>query len=266
MESNQKKTKTKTRKPEIESESTAPSPREAEDSHAETPGGVYPEDSHAETGDAPAEKEGMEESHVSPPQTYPSDLVPVHSDQPATKDMLGRKTFAESLGRRLKRIWLENKDSGFDGAFMVHLHAPWGAGKTSLLNLLEEELKKDKPDDDASPWVVVRFNAWRHQHVQPPWWSLIDRVFRRACGQIASQPAGLLRVLKLCIHESRWRLFSGRTHYLLAIALFLWIVAILIWWAWPTGGETTLSGLSTTAKSISIHTEAAPIGAGLAVG
>jgi KAP family P-loop domain/NB-ARC domain len=86
------------------------------------------------------------------------------NDAPATADRLNRGALADMLAIRLRQAQNEQPDV----SFLVHLDGPWGAGKTSLLNLLEQRLTSS-PD----PSVVVSFNAWRHARVEPPWWALI---------------------------------------------------------------------------------------------
>ncbi|GLY71715.1 hypothetical protein Atai01_83340 [Amycolatopsis taiwanensis] len=86
------------------------------------------------------------------------------NDAPATADRLNRGALADMLAIRLRQAQSEQPDV----SFLVHLDGPWGAGKTSLLNLLERRLT-NSPD----PSVVVPFNAWRYARVEPPWWALI---------------------------------------------------------------------------------------------
>jgi hypothetical protein len=94
-------------------------------------------------------------------------------------------------------------------AFVVHLDAPWGGGKTTFANFLARVLNPygfetsgasflrqrygnanigaiflddppldgstktdlmEWPEESRRPWVVVQFNAWRVEHCEPPWW------------------------------------------------------------------------------------------------
>lgn len=104
--------------------------------------------------------------------------------------------------------------------FVAHVDAPWGGGKTSFANLIArtlhpglddkvpEFLQKRYPDrTDMSglflaaahekgglvenerakydrtarrPWIIVPYNAWLNQHVDPPWWSFYQTI-RKAC-------------------------------------------------------------------------------------
>ncbi|MEP3048849.1 MAG: P-loop NTPase fold protein [Roseibium sp.] len=106
--------------------------------------------------------------------------------------------------------------------FVAHVDAPWGGGKTSFANLIArtlnpnlddkipEFLKKRYPDrkdmsglflaaahekgglvenDRAKyvraarrPWIIVPYNAWLNQHVDPPWWSFYQTI-RKTCFQ-----------------------------------------------------------------------------------
>jgi hypothetical protein len=80
--------------------------------------------------------------------------------------------------------------------FVVHIDAPWGGGKTSFADFLSRILNpyrhagplppwmKELHLDDSAycpeayrrPWHVVNFNAWRHQHVKPPWWVFAESI------------------------------------------------------------------------------------------
>lgn len=167
----------------------------------------------------------------------PPDQVPLQSDHPAKVDQLGRRAFARSLARRLHRILVANRDAKVDEAFMVHLHAPWGAGKTSLLNFLNDELaRRPGPDDswgtdDTRPWVVVTFNAWQHQHIDPPWWSFMDALYRQARDQMP--PRSYSRV-RLRVWENNWRLKVGRSRYIVVLMGVLWMLVLGVWFGLET--------------------------------
>lgn len=93
-------------------------------------------------------------------------LVP---DQPILaldQDYLDRGEFASELARQLKGY----RD---DNCLVVAFYAPWGAGKSSLLNLLANELTRDTESLDTSP-VVIRFNPWNFSNLD----SLLSMFFR----------------------------------------------------------------------------------------
>lgn len=142
----------------------------------------------------------------------PREDLRIWSDTPATKDALERQAFAWVLAKRLREAHAEGlalkirkaeahrrtgsirpPESGGDertdeaeeaeeaddipdaGAFMAHIHGPWGFGKTSMLNFLRKELTRGE-----RPWLIVDFNAWKHHRIRPPWWSLISAVYEAA--------------------------------------------------------------------------------------
>jgi len=100
--------------------------------------------------------------------TRPEETVPTHTDNPATIDELNREGFARIVARRIRDTRaselaaadaIVDAEFPFGRSFLVHVHGPWGIGKTSLLNFLRNALHERDPE----PWVVVTFNAWQHQ-------------------------------------------------------------------------------------------------------
>ncbi len=116
----------------------------------------------------------------------------------------------------------DTQDSFFDrsrqhtrAAFVLHLDAPWGGGKTTFANFLSRVLnpsgyshgkasflrrryadkdlstvfledydaisenQKDWPEDARRPWIIVNFNAWQAEHVSPPWWAFYQTIRKR---------------------------------------------------------------------------------------
>ena len=93
-------------------------------------------------------------------------LIP---DQPISaldQDRLDRGEFALGLARELKRY-------SDDRCLVVALYAPWGTGKSSLLNLLTSELEKETKPSEQSP-IVIRFNPWNFSSLD----SLLSMFFR----------------------------------------------------------------------------------------
>lgn len=75
----------------------------------------------------------------------------ISPDLPITKssdDKLNRQSFAESLANVLLT-------SSFPTSFTVGLYGTWGSGKTSLLNMVIEQVESKNNDV-----VVLRFNPW----------------------------------------------------------------------------------------------------------
>lgn len=116
-----------------------------------------------------------------------SDHLPAQRDEPAQEDRLGRRYLAEVLAARIvevrrdqdARLADRNYREGQDLAFMLHLDGAWGTGKSSVLNLVENNLKGRDPE-----WLFVRINAWRDHHVQPPWWGVICEFVKQVRGQL----------------------------------------------------------------------------------
>jgi hypothetical protein len=123
------------------------------------------------------------------------------------KDQLGRAAFARFVAKRIEA------DRPEAGAYSIHIYGPWGSGKTTLLNFMRRVLVQEKE------WSVVEFNAWRNQHIRPPWRSLLESVFRQT-----------KRQLNICQRfcEYLWRFNTGRIHYLIGIAVLTWIIALII--------------------------------------
>jgi hypothetical protein len=151
------------------------------------------------------------------------DTVPTHLDTPAQIDELGRGSFAKVLAMRIRAIRDKEAQAHNDGSLILHVHGPWGSGKTSLLNFLGDELKQG---DTSSPWVVVNFNAWMHQRLGSPWWWLMNEVFRQGTRQLWK--INRWRSIKLWVREYLWRFMrAGWPPYLLALlglALVLWLI------------------------------------------
>jgi KAP family P-loop domain len=91
--------------------------------------------------------------------------------------------------------------------FVVHIDAPWGGGKTTFAEYLAQILnpysseglkpgwlrtlplgdEKSWPQNFRRPWHIVRFNAWQHQHVSPPWWVFYETMRQTCVRQSASE-------------------------------------------------------------------------------
>ncbi|MEO1612805.1 MAG: TIR domain-containing protein, partial [Pseudomonadota bacterium] len=69
------------------------------------------------------------------------ETAPYHRDQAATEDLLHRRSVANALGQIIDRVWAEDVSGDDDKSFVIHLHGPWGSGKSSILNFLREKLQ-----------------------------------------------------------------------------------------------------------------------------
>jgi CheY-like chemotaxis protein len=190
----------------------------------------------------------------------PPERVTMHADDPATVDELGRRPFAEVIAARIEAVWNASRAEGAGAggdpgrAFMVHLHGPWGAGKTSVLNFLRAHLQSaDRPS--AHRWVVVEFNAWQQQRLRPPWWTLIQAI----CAQSARQ-LGLAQSVLLRAYWFVWRARADWIPTLTALGLIL--AAVVLVSNKPDLSEAESNGLAKTAElGLKILTAAFAVGA-----
>nr|ALU64577.1 hypothetical protein [Rhizobium leguminosarum bv. viciae]KZB02865.1 hypothetical protein A4A59_08340 [Rhizobium leguminosarum] len=172
-------------------------------------------------------------------ETHDTDYV---SDRPETdRDFLNRVPLAFALAYNINKIWtvqtIAKEPRGWgrrlldwlhferlnrqtrepdEAAFILHLDAPWGGGKTTFANFVARilnpaahgydmgEKKKLKgtllgelPLNDPSywnrefserRWFVVDFNAWQNEHVSPPWWNFYETIRRQCLRAILFEP------------------------------------------------------------------------------
>ena len=79
------------------------------------------------------------------------------TDNPIEKqeeDLLGRATFSNQLG---KGIYEYTGKSGL----VIGLFGEWGTGKTSVVNMAENEIKRLSEKDENKP-LIVRFSPWNY--------------------------------------------------------------------------------------------------------
>jgi hypothetical protein len=107
-------------------------------------------------------------------------------DRPTRGDQLGRLALAHEVANLLRELAYDGSQSVvFEGqsvAFGLHLDARWGAGKTTLVNFIIEDLQRRSPDggEDAAhprePWTIVKLDAWRSSQLSPAWWALLTHL------------------------------------------------------------------------------------------
>ena len=72
----------------------------------------------------------------------------------AKEDKLGRKTFAHALAKAIATF------SG-EESFVIGIHGKWGTGKSSVLNLVAEQIgEQNTGKEDKDKLHVMRFNPW----------------------------------------------------------------------------------------------------------
>ena len=135
---------------------------------------------------------------TSEPNAAPdTEAVPLHTDDPASVDRLGRAAFAEAVANHVRRIldraatsrWGPENESV--GSLAIHLDGPWGSGKSSLLRLMAGQLRRppikaEEPGHRPS-WIVVEYNAWERQKEDPRWWGLLDTIYTDARKQLVRE-------------------------------------------------------------------------------
>ena len=188
------------------------------------------------------------------PLRFANEGVPIQTDDPAVVDQLGRKGFATVLAdriiearQRIKSDRQSNSDEDDNRAFIVHMHGPWGSGKSTVLNFIRSRLEQE-----STPWLVVEFNAWRSQRLAPPWWSLILAVQKAA---LRRSDIGFLEKRWLAL---RWHWMRAQADYvpmLKGLTLLILAFAIVYWFV-PIGAQAT--------SASSGEATAAAVGAGAA--
>ena len=177
------------------------------------------------------------------------DTVSYNRDDPAVVDELGRREVARVLQGLIREIRPQASaapgnagatpavDPG--GAFIVHLHGRWGSGKSSLLRFVQEQMSA--VPSPAEPWIFVNFNAWQHQRVGAPWWSLMMTVCRQGIAQLRDTNAVEARLTWLW--DWWWRLHS-RWGPVMLTGFALLAIGLLVLLAWPGGEAQPLPGLT----------------------
>jgi KAP family P-loop domain len=177
------------------------------------------------------------------------------ADAPTQYDTLSRKPLATYLANRLRFVY--NRDIQTNGAFFMQIDGAWGSGKSTLLGFLEKELEKGKnPQSTKSDrdWLVVSFNAWENQRLDPPWWFLMNAVYQEISAKVRAKSISRWLVLYCKERLWRWRMSTGYTlAAILALAVF---VTSLIYGGnldsiWIAQIVTFLGFVWSTAKSLS---------------
>ena len=98
--------------------------------------------------------------------------------QSIEEDKLGRSSFSQHLGRTICEY--KGEDS-----LVIGLYGGWGTGKTSILNMVVQELDICSVGDACKP-IVVKFNPWLYSSQA----NLIDQFFnclKSAIGKDSSE-------------------------------------------------------------------------------
>lgn len=160
------------------------------------------------------------ESTPGSPDATAADGVEVawSADSATSTDLLRRDSLARVLNARLR----EAQRSHPFTSLLVHLDGSWGAGKSSVLLLLAEQLK------EQPPFLIVWFDAWQQSRVSPPWWALLTTLRQHVLADHGRFSRAWLRFREMC---ARMRV-SGAP-YTVALILLLILsagVGYATWW------------------------------------
>jgi hypothetical protein len=144
------------------------------------------------------------------------------ADRPVEKggrDLLGFEDYAQSLA-----VILNDRVAT---PFTMSINAPWGAGKTSLANLLEERLLNPPGPRLHRQHIILRFNAWMYDDAPNLAAPLVTEVCRRADIErprwqrfLRPLPAALLAP-----SARRWRRFGYASLVIVLTLVGLWQVS-----------------------------------------
>lgn len=241
----------------------------------EMPGNIFPlEHQITDAIDQLFKEQGYEPPFQSPtptPTSTQNQQLHIHHDAPAVEDLLSREPLARALARRLNRLWYganrahaaEHLD---DSPLVIHLSAPWGGGKSTFMNFLTNNLCRTPDEEDSwqpvdtRPWIAVVFNAWQHQHVDPPWWTLADSIFDQISDDMREHRQGSwAHPIKWLRHRCRrLRFWFVKTYevsalvYGLRVLGVVTVVTLLLWSIWISdlfGDQQQFSKFISTAIS-----------------
>jgi hypothetical protein len=168
-----------------------------------------------------------------------SDHIPFHLDNVEDTDRLNREPIAKSLARLINNeIFKQGKK--VRQSFMINLQGSWGDGKSTFMNLLKRHLPTKE-----SNWVFVEFNAWQNQHINPPWWIFMDRIY-----QVIQRSKGHKR--GIWWKERWWRLITLQWSSWIPITILFALFAVLNVTHWLEYGNLNyLIGRAEDGKNIS---------------
>ncbi|WP_018685792.1 P-loop NTPase fold protein [Actinokineospora enzanensis] len=132
-------------------------------------------------------------------------------DAPADDDWLRRRPLAKVIAERLKRVDAQEPGS----SLMIHIDAPWGTGKSTLLNFLRAESTPD--------FTVVDFDAWQEAGVGPAWWAVLTSL-RTAIRRQRRLPGRIW----LRINESLARLRRVGAPFVLAVTGVMVFIGVIL--------------------------------------
>lgn len=148
-----------------------------------------------------------------------NDQTKFRHDVAVEVDELGRQSVAKEFVSLIENDIFSSTN---DNSFIVHLQGEWGAGKSSFLNFIKSELKSNQLD---KPWVVIEYNAWQNQHIEPPWWTLLNQIYRQAKNQVSSWRQRRILCLKENLRRIKW--YNNWKNFIAIIITITFIIILL---------------------------------------
>jgi hypothetical protein len=103
----------------------------------------------------------------------------VAADLPTDVDLLGFDPLVKALHGLLN-------DANTVLPLAIAVTAPWGAGKSSVMNQLEAVLRKPPMGSTAQRvWTTVRFDAWKYERSERLWAALAKAIYRQTQRQMS---------------------------------------------------------------------------------
>ena len=162
----------------------------------------------------PAPAGGQAARPVRPPEPWMLSDRPLEDDF-AKQDKFQFEDYASALA-----AFLDHEKT--DTPFTMAINAPWGAGKTTLANMIAARLKQRPTDRGEAPHIICWFNAWMHDDAPNLATALVSEVSRTA-DRHRSALSRLVRPLPVAVLEPLTR--TIRRFAIAAIVLVAIVVA-----------------------------------------
>ena len=88
--------------------------------------------------------------------TFTSDAYPLYNDQPSNIDCYDRSTSARLLISKIFSTFTTQQKQESDGALVININEAYGAGKTTFLKIIEQELDASHQDQ----YTLINFRPW----------------------------------------------------------------------------------------------------------
>jgi len=159
------------------------------------------------------------------------------SDYPSKDDSLSRKSLAQYLAKRVQVIYDRDVQKAKLGSYFMMLDGPWGSGKSTLLGFIKNVLEQgftvsDAGNSDLKPqkWIVVNFNAWENQRLDPPWWFLMKGVYSEIATNLKKDEVRSKWTLyRFILNEYKWRFSTGTNNlWAVGVTFALFIAALIL--------------------------------------